>query len=94
MFLLQMIKDCGSKVLVKFRLRDGLIDNGVQDAWKEYYMYPNCELICFQSELQAAAYRGVVTIYKTDDCSLIDDDGKRKEVVTGYRSSKLYKLNI
>ena len=42
----------------------------------------------------AAADRGVVTIYKRDGCSLIDDDGKGKEVVTGYRSGKLYKLNI
>lgn len=38
--------------------------------------------------------RGMVTLNKRDGCSLIDDDGKMKEVITKYRSCKLYKLNI
>lgn len=34
------------------------------------------------------------TLYKSDGCSLIDNDKIRKEVITGYHFNKLYKLNI
>lgn len=72
------------------------------ERWVDGQWYSGClEGVLYVPKLRAnlfsigaAADKGVVTIYKRDGCSLIDDDGKGKEVVTGYRSGKLYKLNI
>lgn len=92
MFLLQMIKDCGQIVSVKFKLRDELRANGVQDACKEYHMYSDYKLIWFS--IGAVANRRMVTLYKRDGCSLINNNKKRKEVITRYRYGELQKLNI